>query len=142
LFYKLKLSSIFFLKKKFLELCPALESYCNGEYFDIMEEAEWSIRLKFDDVKAMFDPVVEKILRLINNQLKLCEDCSALILVGGFSESKYLQSRIKKEFSEKVPVISIPPQPVIAVMKGGKNLKKYIKILPSFYILNVKSTSI
>ncbi|CAB5390975.1 unnamed protein product [Rhizophagus irregularis] len=34
-------------------------------------------------------------------------------------ESKYLQSRIKQEFSSKVKLITIPPQPVVAIMKGA-----------------------
>ncbi|PKY15173.1 hypothetical protein RhiirB3_401259, partial [Rhizophagus irregularis] len=41
-----------------------------------------------------------------------------MMLVGGFSESKYLQDRIKNEFNI-VPKISVPPLPVIAVIKGG-----------------------
>jgi hypothetical protein len=119
----------FFLKKKnffffyyYLEICPILKEYCEGEYLYDMEDAEWNVKLRFEDVKAMFDPVVEKILRLIEYQLRLTDDCSALILVGGFSESKYLQSRVRQKFSTKVKLISIPPQPVTAIVKGGKNV--------------------
>ncbi|CAI2174174.1 6280_t:CDS:2 [Funneliformis geosporum] len=101
------------------ELCPVLEKYCKGEYLNRMEQDDWSIRLNFEDVKAMFDPVIERIIRLINNQLRSNNNCSALIMVGGFSESKYLQSRIKQEFSTKVKIISIPPQPVTAIVKGA-----------------------
>ncbi|CAB5380732.1 unnamed protein product [Rhizophagus irregularis] len=39
--------------------------------------------------------------------------------IGGFSESKYLQARIKKEFGHKVPNISVPIQPVTAVVRGA-----------------------
>jgi hypothetical protein len=94
-----------------------------------MEETEWSIMLKFEDVKAMFDPFVEEILRLINSQLNLSTDCSALILIGEFSESKYLQSRIRQEFNSRVRNIFIPPQPNNVIMKGGKNFKKYFLYL-------------
>ncbi|CAI2174905.1 19562_t:CDS:2, partial [Funneliformis geosporum] len=101
------------------ELCPVLEKYCKGEYLNRMEQNDWRVRLNFEDVKAMFDPVVERIMLLINAQLRSSNNSSALILVGGFSESKYLQSRIKQEFSTKVRVISIPPQPATAIIKGA-----------------------
>ncbi|RIA82063.1 hypothetical protein C1645_789124, partial [Glomus cerebriforme] len=102
------------------ELCPVLEQYCKGEYRDNMEEVDWTINLKFDDVKKMFDPVIERITRLIDSQLRSCDnDCSTLLLVGGFSESKYLQLKIKEKFSKKVQLISIPPQPVTAIIKGA-----------------------
>ncbi|RIA82058.1 hypothetical protein C1645_835959 [Glomus cerebriforme] len=101
------------------EICPALMQYCKGEYLDNMEGVDWSIKLKYKDVKAMFDPVIDKIIRLIYSQLSSNDKCSALILVGGFSESKYLQSRVRQEFSKKVQVISIPPQPVTAIIKGA-----------------------
>ncbi|PKY48690.1 hypothetical protein RhiirA4_525793 [Rhizophagus irregularis] len=84
-----------------------------------MEEVDWDISLKFDDVKKMFDPIVKKIIQLIDTRLHLIDNnCSAILMVGEFSESKYLQSRIKQEFSSKVKLISIPPQPVVAIMKG------------------------
>ena len=77
--------------------------------------------LKFDDVKKMFDPIIERILELIRGQLKQSEKkCSVMLLVGGFSESKYLQARIRQEFSEVVPNISVPTRPIISIMKGGK----------------------
>ncbi|GES97308.1 hypothetical protein GLOIN_2v1886005 [Rhizophagus clarus] len=102
------------------DICPVIKQYCKGEYFDKMDEDYWAVTLKFDDVKKMFDPIAEKIIRLIDSQLQSSNNnCSAILMVGGFSESKYLQSRIKKEFSLKVKLISIPPQPVIAIVKGA-----------------------
>ncbi|RIA83021.1 hypothetical protein C1645_880737 [Glomus cerebriforme] len=98
------------------EFCPILTHYCEGEYFDNMKEIEWSISLMFEDVKAMFDPVIEKIIGLINQSNN---DCTTLLLVGIFSESKYLQLRIKQEFSKKVRTIYIPPHPITAIMEGA-----------------------
>ncbi|CAJ0909920.1 9592_t:CDS:2 [Entrophospora sp. SA101] len=45
-------------------------------------------------------------------------DCSVMFLVGGFSESKYLQSRIKQKFGDKLE-IAIPPNPITAIVKGA-----------------------
>ncbi|PKC05328.1 hypothetical protein RhiirA5_421046 [Rhizophagus irregularis] len=102
------------------DICPVIKQYCKKEYFDKLNEDDWYITLKFDDVKKMFDPIVKKIIKLIYTQLHLINNnCLAILMVGKFSESKYLQSRIKQEFSSKVKLITIPPQPVVAIMKGA-----------------------
>ncbi|PKC17263.1 hypothetical protein RhiirA5_346597, partial [Rhizophagus irregularis] len=89
----------------------------------LLEKADWIIILEFADVKEMFDPFITEIISLIRGQLNQLQtknkECSAIMLVGGFSESKYLQYRIKNEFSKIVPKISVPSLPVIAVIKGG-----------------------
>ncbi len=84
-----------------------------------MEELEWIIEFSFEDVKAMFDPIITKIIHLIQDQLNPNNKCSAIIMVGGFSESKYLQKRIKQEFQDLVKNISVPIHPIVAVVKGG-----------------------
>ncbi|RIA82054.1 hypothetical protein C1645_809788 [Glomus cerebriforme] len=102
------------------KLCPILQQYVKGSKLDEMEEIEWIVELTYDDVKAMFDPVIERIINLIRKQLdKSNDDISAILLVGGFSESKYLLKRVKQEFNDKVPTISVPTQPIIAVVKGA-----------------------
>ena len=77
-----------------------------------MEEMEWCIELKFKDVMAMFDPVIERILQLIHAQLDANRSCKTMFLIGGFSESKYLQTRIKQEFSQKINNITVPMYPL------------------------------
>ncbi|PKC13941.1 actin-like ATPase domain-containing protein [Rhizophagus irregularis] len=102
------------------ELCPVLKQYCrNFEFFNKMEESEWIIVLTHKDVKDMFDPIIAEIIRLIRGQLNSISNCSAIILVGGFSESKYLQKRIKQEFQHKLKNISVPRNPMAAVVKGA-----------------------
>jgi hypothetical protein len=68
----------------------------------------------------MFDPVVNRIIKLIYSQLSNAQEkCSAMFLVGGFSESIYLQQRIKKEFQNQVNVISVPTHPTTATLRGA-----------------------
>ena len=98
--------------------------YVRGDEYDIMEDEDWTVELTFDDVKSMFDPVIDKILRLIRTQLD-AYSVSLILLVGGFSESKYLQERVKNHFKRRVPNISVPPQPMIAIEKGGKHVYYY-----------------
>ncbi|CAB4446503.1 unnamed protein product [Rhizophagus irregularis] len=91
------------------EYCPSLMQYIEGEYRDNMIENDWVIELKFDDVKAMFDPIIEKIIQLIDSQLRSCnDDCFALIFVGIFVKSEYLRLRIKETFCSRVQHIHIP----------------------------------
>ncbi|RGB23996.1 hypothetical protein C1646_805401 [Rhizophagus diaphanus] len=104
-------------------ICPVIKQYCKKEYFDKLNEGDWYITLKFDDVKKMFDPIVKKIIKLIDTQLHLINNnCSAILMIGKFSESNYLQSRIKEEFKSKVKLIYISPQPVVATMRGEKKI--------------------
>jgi actin-like ATPase involved in cell morphogenesis len=108
-----------------IELCPILKQCVKGEKYDEMEDMEWIVELTFDDVKLMFNPVIERIISLIHKQLDKSHEngydiCAMMFLVGGFSESKYLQARIKKGFGDKVPNISVPIQPVTAVVREGK----------------------
>ncbi|CAG8499274.1 980_t:CDS:2 [Acaulospora colombiana] len=102
------------------EVCPVLKQYVHGVERTILEYDEWIIAISFDSVKAMFDPVIEKIVKLIDDQIsKDGELISSIFLVGGFSESAYLQTIIKEEFSSRVLNISVPVQPIAAVVRGG-----------------------
>jgi molecular chaperone DnaK (HSP70) len=110
------------------EITPALLEYVIGSEKDLMEEKEWMITLDFNTIKSMFDPIVDRIIDMIRTQLKNSKKCSAIFLVGGFGQSKYLQKRVEEEFSRSVENISIPNQPVAAVVRGaaiyGKSLQK------------------
>src|SRR6266513_1902855 len=66
--------------------CYVDQEYIKQEMRDKLVEAEWIIEIKFDDVKKMFDHVIERILKLIKGQLEQSEkECSVMLLVGGFS---------------------------------------------------------
>ncbi|CAG8601144.1 13543_t:CDS:2 [Rhizophagus irregularis] len=102
------------------EICPILKQYCKDDIKEKMEDNDWIIDINFEDIKSMFDPVVGKIIRLIRGQLNSSKNkCSVIFLVGGFSESKYLQMRIKEEFGKLVPSIIVPKQPITAIVRGA-----------------------
>ncbi|GBC01540.1 hypothetical protein RclHR1_04220008 [Rhizophagus clarus] len=98
--------------------CPALKKYVTGSEKDQLSEDEWVIELNFRTVKSFFDPVISKILDLIEQQLENCSDYSVMFLVGGFSESKYLQNRVKQKFGHKIS-IAVPPNPLAAIVTGA-----------------------
>ncbi|CAG8495821.1 11568_t:CDS:2 [Dentiscutata heterogama] len=100
------------------DVCPALKQYITGREKEILENDDWIIELTFENVKAMFDPVIKKIIQLISGQLRAGGACTAMFLVGGFSESKYLQSMIKNTFSF-IKNISVPKQPQAAIVRGA-----------------------
>ncbi|CAG8822812.1 36725_t:CDS:2, partial [Gigaspora margarita] len=90
--------------------CPALKQYVSSSARNELEEEKWEININFETVKNFFDPVVSKILQLISIQLDKSK-CTVMFLVGGFSESKYLQQRIKQRFSEcKIYGIAVYPK--------------------------------
>ncbi len=101
------------------KVCPVIKQYVSVDVYETLDEEDWVIDLDFDSVKAMFDPVINKIIRLIRGQLDASSSCSAMFLVGGFSESQYLQTRVKAEFQTLVSNISVPQQPIAAIVRGA-----------------------
>ncbi|CAJ0758610.1 17136_t:CDS:2 [Entrophospora sp. SA101] len=100
--------------------CPALKDYITKDISDKLRKEDWLLEITYEDVLAMFDPVINRIIRLIRNQLTASkEKCSALFLAGGFSESPYLISKIKNAFGSTVSIISVPQNPISAVVRGG-----------------------
>ncbi|CAB4434637.1 unnamed protein product [Rhizophagus irregularis] len=103
----------------FTDICRAIIQYVKDPEREQMEYQYWLINVTFEDIKAMFDPVIERILRLINTQLNAVSSCKAILLIGGFSQSMYLQKRIKEEFSQKVTNIIIPASPSMINVRGA-----------------------
>ncbi|CAG8565337.1 3344_t:CDS:2 [Gigaspora margarita] len=105
--------------------CPSLIKYITGATKTILENSEWVIELDFKTLKKMFDIVIDKIIRLIDNQLYQLKrlsnmrKCKAMFLVGGFSSSNYVIKRIREQFKRRVPYIASPQQPVAAIVKGA-----------------------
>ncbi|UZO00671.1 uncharacterized protein OCT59_011791 [Rhizophagus irregularis] len=89
------------------QYCPDLQEYVTGEFKEQMEEAGWIIKLDFESVKRMFDPVVDRIIKLIDGQLNdVKERCRAIFLV------------------DQVPIIALPTAAVIrGAIINGLNVK-------------------
>ncbi|KAG0294870.1 hypothetical protein BGZ96_000281 [Linnemannia gamsii] len=67
----------------------------------------------------VFEPVVKDVLSLIQEQLTQAGHCAAIFLVGGFGSSTYLYNRVKAQFSSQISLVSIPPRPELAVVRGA-----------------------
>ncbi|CAG8773798.1 11800_t:CDS:2, partial [Racocetra fulgida] len=100
--------------------CPAIVKYVTGDIRERMIDAEWMIELGYDDVKAMFDPVVQRIISHIGNHLSTSKSkYEAMFLVGGGSENQYIQDQMKLAFSQNFSMIGSPKQPITAIVRGA-----------------------
>jgi hypothetical protein len=89
-----------------------------------LRETEWHINLDFEDFKTVYDPVIKRVIQLIDSQLCLCDDnCFAIVLAGKIGESEYFQSITKEEFGTRVKYIGTSDYHGVAIVKGGKNIK-------------------
>ncbi|CAB4375394.1 unnamed protein product [Rhizophagus irregularis] len=102
------------------EVVPVIMKCVTEEVEEKMKDNDWVIEFKYNDIKSLFDPVVDRIIKLIQIQLDNTRDkCSAMFLVGGFSQSKYLQKRIKQKFGQRIKNISVPALPMAAISRGA-----------------------
>ncbi|KAF9511540.1 hypothetical protein BS47DRAFT_1298826 [Hydnum rufescens UP504] len=95
--------------------------------------------------REVFDPVVEQVLKLIEQQTRMMEQrIDALLLVGGFSASEYLFKRVKDTFGSRIKVIARPLDADTATSRGaakyGLARRPLISsvIAPRSYIMRVK----
>ncbi|RIA90035.1 hypothetical protein C1645_738170 [Glomus cerebriforme] len=103
-----------------LDIIKVLKKYVNSEIKEMMKEINWLIEIGFEEIKSMFDPIVEKIIQMIGTQLDNCRDeCSIMFLVGGFGQSEYLKNRIEETFKDRVKTIIVAKEPVAAVVRGA-----------------------
>ncbi|KAG0327425.1 hypothetical protein BGZ99_007645 [Dissophora globulifera] len=73
-----------------------------------------------EEMKAeVFEPVISDVLDLIQKQLHQSQSCNAIFLVGGFGSSRYLEERVRQEFSHLVGLIAVPQRPELAVVRGA-----------------------
>ncbi|KAI9253530.1 hypothetical protein BDA99DRAFT_574678 [Phascolomyces articulosus] len=85
---------------------------------------EGMLKLSGQELKdKVFDPVIDKVLSLIDRQFKQIAGgkLNFLFLVGGFGSSKYLYQRVRKEFhGTKAKQIACPSErAALAVVRGA-----------------------
>ncbi|RUS24240.1 hypothetical protein BC938DRAFT_473898, partial [Jimgerdemannia flammicorona] len=67
-------------------------------------ESDGEIQMTLNDLKAMFDPVIQQVIQLINTQIIQCNNnipginIDKIFLIGGFGQSSYLYEAIKNSF--------------------------------------------
>ncbi|KAI6046624.1 actin-like ATPase domain-containing protein [Pisolithus marmoratus] len=95
--------------------------------------------------REVFDPVVNQVLELIEDQHKRVDQrIDALLLVGGFAGSEYLFKKVEERFSAKMRVIARPSDADTATVRGatlyGLSRKMVVStvIAPRSYIMKVK----
>ena len=58
-----------------------------------------NIRVSVDDLKRVFEPAISEIIKLVQSQIRgvkgFDNQVRAVVLVGGFGESRYLRQRLK-----------------------------------------------
>ena len=64
-----------------------------------------NLAMTADDLKGIYDPVVTRILILVQKQLDAIENTHPgravpILLVGGFGSSKYLKRRLEERFQQ------------------------------------------
>ncbi|KAG0560058.1 hypothetical protein KC19_10G151200 [Ceratodon purpureus] len=80
------------------------------------------IELTEEDMKSIFDPVVDEILELIAAQLMQVPNIKVMFVVGGFAGSPYFIQRIRARFLRDVQHIVCPQNPGSAVLQGAVSL--------------------
>lgn len=63
------------------------------------------LRLTKDIIKTIFEPVIEEIIRLVQNQIKeTSRTVKAILLVGGFGQNVYLRARLQEAVGHGINV--------------------------------------
>ncbi|KAF5381924.1 hypothetical protein D9757_007563 [Collybiopsis confluens] len=96
--------------------------------------------------REVFDPVVEQVLALIEEQLSKVDNqrVDALLLVGGFAGSEYLKQRVEEQLKPRIRVIARPSDADTATLRGaakyGLARRALVSsvIAPRSYIMKVK----
>ena len=131
-----------YLKKRCIEL------YKNEKLITMKElsTSAYVLSLHFDLWKKLFnivvDPIIDHLDRILEN--KAMKSCKYIFLVGGFSNAKYLQERIKYQFGDRIQIV-IPQLPQLCVVDGAAryglrpNFMKVRRLAKSYGIQTNKS---
>ncbi|CAB4434885.1 unnamed protein product [Rhizophagus irregularis] len=109
-----------FVDDEFIEFI-SLQEFCRRIKFPFTgKEADFKpFNLDLEDLCPVIKQYVKGSEHLISEHLdESNEEVSAMLLVGGFSESKYLREKVKEKFNSRVK-ISFPDSPATAIVEGA-----------------------
>ncbi|PLB48506.1 actin-like ATPase domain-containing protein [Aspergillus steynii IBT 23096] len=92
------------------------------EYFDGDER---QVLVTSGDLRRIFTPVVDKIMRLVEQQITDAsretnkDIINRIILVGGFGDSHYLRKAFRSRFEPRHITVTIPDNPQAAIVQGA-----------------------
>ncbi|KAL2819288.1 hypothetical protein BDW59DRAFT_151587 [Aspergillus cavernicola] len=93
------------------------------KYFD---DDERLVIISSDDLRNMFDPVVDQIIQLIKKQIEEAKKeagkdvINRVVLVGGFGDSEYLRQAIRSTFENDGKItVTVPDIPQAAIVQGA-----------------------
>ena len=107
-----------------------VQSAADGDWEDVEDEEQDDdeddddeTSFTVDEIKAIFEPTIEKICALIEAQLTALPEISMIFLVGGFSASPYLEDRVRAKFhndQRSVHRVAVAAESIVngAVMSG------------------------
>ncbi|KAK3601031.1 hypothetical protein CHS0354_029251 [Potamilus streckersoni] len=131
-------------RKVHIKLPADLSNICRKEtgkdFQETVKETEYNDKIQFAGDKALidpeifyglFEPVAEKIVEHVKNILhtRHGSQVALLLMVGGFSESKFIQKIIKREFQSDTMDVLIPEDPGVSVIKGAIVFAREEKLL-------------
>ncbi|KAL3863755.1 hypothetical protein ACJMK2_005492 [Sinanodonta woodiana] len=88
----------------------------NCELLSNVQFEHGKIRIGNSLFSSFFDQTLSNIIHLVSDLLHKVPDLSYIVMVGGFSESRYVYNRMQEMFTTKV---LRPDEPSGAVMKGA-----------------------
>ena len=82
--------------------------------------SQGNFTIKHPTAKQLFQPVINKMINHIEDLLgnRITHPCKYFFLVGGFSESKYLQQTVMDRFAGRLDVL-IPNESQMSVIRGA-----------------------
>lgn len=98
--------------RKYLDKSFA-EAVADSEYADHMTVVTDKVRISADLARQLFQTVADKLIPTLEQcvedvaRLKVSKPVSLILLVGGFSESLFMQETIKKRYEQTMEVCSV-----------------------------------
>ncbi|KAE8364462.1 hypothetical protein BDV27DRAFT_128405 [Aspergillus caelatus] len=90
------------------------------------DDEERMVIISSDDLRALFDPVIDQIISLVRLQIRGARQetgkdiIKRIVLVGGFGDSEYLRKTMRSSFESSGNItITIPDSPQASIVQGA-----------------------